>query len=103
MVGESMKYAYVFPGQGCQFVGMGRDIYDNFASAKEIYKQADESLGFPLSKLCFEGPEEELGLTINSQPAIVTTSIAWVNILLWQRPMFLIFRLPYIWQKSAGA
>ncbi|MFC2045431.1 ACP S-malonyltransferase [Chloroflexota bacterium] len=79
-MGESMKIAYVFPGQGCQFVGMGRDIYDNFESAKEIYKQADESLGFSLSRLCFEGPEDELGLTINAQPAIVTTSIAYLTV-----------------------
>ncbi len=73
---ESMKVAYVFPGQGSQWVGMGRDLYDNFASAKAVFEQADEVLGFPLSRLCFDGPEDELRLTINTQPAIVTISYA---------------------------
>jgi len=71
-----MKVAYVFPGQGAQWVGMGRDLYDNFNSAKVLFKQADEVLGFPLSHLCFEGPEEELRLTINAQPALVVVSFA---------------------------
>jgi [acyl-carrier-protein] S-malonyltransferase len=73
---ESMKVAYVFPGQGAQWVGMGRDLYHNFNSAKAVFDQADEALGFPLSRLCFEGPEDELRQTINVQPAIVTTSFA---------------------------
>ncbi len=73
---ESMKVAYVFPGQGSQWVGMGRDLYDNFDSAKVIFEQADEVLGFPLSRLCFDGPEEELRLTINAQPALVAVSFA---------------------------
>jgi len=75
-VAEPMKVAYVFPGQGAQWVGMGRDLYRNFDSAKAVFEQADEALGFPLSRLCFEGPEDELRQTINAQPAIVTVSFA---------------------------
>ena len=73
---EMTKVAYVFPGQGSQWVGMGRDLYDDFRSAKVIFDQADEVLGFSLSKLCFEGPEDELRQTINAQPAILTVSYA---------------------------
>jgi len=75
-VGEPMKVAYVFPGQGAQWVGMGRDLYHNFDSARAVFGQADEALGFSLSQLCFEGPEDELRQTINAQPAIVTISFA---------------------------
>jgi len=75
-VAEGMKVAYVFPGQGSQWVGMGRDLYHNFDSAKAVFDQADEALGFPLSRLCFDGPEDELRQTINAQPAVVTVSFA---------------------------
>ena len=73
---EATRVAYVFPGQGSQWAGMGRDLYQKFASSKAIFHQADEVLGFPLSKLCFEGPEEELRQTINAQPAILIVSFA---------------------------
>lgn len=73
---ETNRVAYIFPGQGSQKVGMGRDLYDNFESAKAIFQEADKVLGFSLSKLCFEGPEEELRQTVNAQPALVTMSLA---------------------------
>jgi len=75
-VAETMKTAYIFPGQGAQKVGMGRDLYENYESAKAVFRQADEVLGFPLSRLCFEGPEDELHQTINAQPALVVVSFA---------------------------
>ena len=71
-----MKAAYVFPGQGSQKVGMGYDLYENFASARKIFDQADKVLDAPVSKLCFEGPAEDLQLTINAQPALLTISFA---------------------------
>ena len=70
------KIAFIFPGQGAQSVGMGKDLYDNYESAKKIYNTADEVLGKNISSLCFEGPEENLKQTVNTQPCIVTTSIA---------------------------
>ena len=70
------KVAFVFPGQGAQKVGMCKDFYDNYACAKKVFEEADEALGFSISKLCFEGPEEDLRLTKNTQPAILTCSVA---------------------------
>jgi [acyl-carrier-protein] S-malonyltransferase len=70
------KTAWLFPGQGSQYAGMGRDVAEVSAAARRVFEQADEALGFALSKLCFEGPEEDLKLTENTQPAILTTSVA---------------------------
>lgn len=75
-----MTVAYVFPGQGSQRVGMGRDLYEGFAAARAVFEQADEALGFPLSRLCFDGPEDELTHTVNAQPAIVATSLACLKV-----------------------
>ena len=70
------KTAFVFPGQGSQEVGMGYDLYQSSSTAKRFFDEADQALGFSLSKLCFEGPADELKKTINSQPALLTVSIA---------------------------
>ncbi|MBM3119985.1 MAG: ACP S-malonyltransferase [Chloroflexi bacterium] len=76
---KKTKAAYVFPGQGSQTVGMGLDIYEKYPSAKYVFDEVDRTLGFPLSRLCFEGPEDELIQTINVQPAVLTVSIAYLK------------------------
>jgi len=73
---QKSKIAYVFPGQGSQSPGMGKELADKFPAAKQVFEEADEALGFALSELCFNGPAEALQLTENTQPAILTTSIA---------------------------
>ena len=70
------KIAFLFPGQGSQAVGMGKDLYDNFEAAKNVFDSADKILGKSITTLCFEGPEENLKQTFNTQPCIVTMSIA---------------------------
>ncbi len=70
------KIAFVFPGQGSQKLGMGKAWAEISPAARSTFEEADEALGFPLSKLCWEGPEEELGLTVNTQPALLTVSTA---------------------------
>ena len=73
------KIAFVFPGQASQYVGMGKELFDNYEESRRVFEKADQTLGFPISRLCFEGPEEGLQLTPNTQPAILTTSIAvWI-------------------------
>ncbi len=71
-----MKTAFLFPGQGSQFAGMGKSLAENFEVARSAFEQADDALGFSLSKLCFEGPDEDLKLTENTQPALVAVSVA---------------------------
>ena len=73
---ESLKIAYVFPGQGSQFVGMGSELYESSKAAREVFDQVDEILGAHLTEIIFEGPQEELEKTVNSQPAIMATSLA---------------------------
>jgi [acyl-carrier-protein] S-malonyltransferase len=77
----STKIAFLFPGQGSQAVGMGRDLAERFPVAAETFAEADAALGFPLSQLYFEGPEEDLRLTENTQPAIMAVSVAAARVL----------------------
>src|SRR5918992_534669 len=78
---RSWTLAYVFPGQGSQYVGMGADVIEHSPAAAAVYERADAALGFPLSRLILEGPAEELDQTINAQPAILATSVAYLEAL----------------------
>jgi [acyl-carrier-protein] S-malonyltransferase len=75
------KIAFIFPGQGSQYPGMGRDLGENFASARAVLDEADRAIGFSLSRLCFEGPAEELQLTANTQPAVLAVSVCAAEVL----------------------
>ena len=77
-----MKTAFLFPGQGSQYAGMGRYLADNFPAARRRFEEADDALGFSISDLCFEGPDEALRLTENTQPALLTVSVAAWTVLL---------------------
>ena len=74
--------AFLFPGQGSQYAGMGKELADNFQAARQVFEEADEALSFSISRLCFEGPEDELQLTENTQPAILSTSVAAFRVML---------------------
>ncbi|QSZ26646.1 ACP S-malonyltransferase [Aceticella autotrophica] len=77
-----MKTAFIYPGQGAQYVGMGKDIYENHIEAREIFEEANDALKFNITRLCFEGPDTELMKTENTQPAILTVSVALTKVLL---------------------
>lgn len=86
-VAEKAKVAFVFPGQGSQYVGMGKELFDQFDAARRVFVEAEEALALPLSRLCFSGPEAELKLTEYTQPAILTVSIAVLRVLQAESPV----------------
>lgn len=81
------KVALIFPGQGSQYVGMGKDLWERFPAAREVFQEANAALGYDLATLCFQGPEEDLKLTANTQPAILATSVAALRVMQTGREM----------------
>lgn len=77
----TQKFGFLFPGQGSQFVGMGKDLYEKFPTAKKIFDQANDILGYPITDICFSGPEDKLTRTFYAQPAIFVTSMAALAVL----------------------
>src|SRR5271154_6054003 len=75
------KVAFIFPGQASQYPGMGKELADKYPAARAVFDEADKALGFSVPKLCFEGTEDELKLTANTQPAILTVSVAAYRVL----------------------
>jgi [acyl-carrier-protein] S-malonyltransferase len=92
------KRAFIFPGQGSQYAGMGKDLADNFKCAADTFAEADDALGYKLSALCFNGPDDELKLTMNTQPAILAVSIAALRVLQAETPI----RADYLAGHSLG-
>jgi [acyl-carrier-protein] S-malonyltransferase len=90
------KIAFIFPGQGSQFVGMGKELAGKYSIARQTFEEADEALGYKLSQVCFEGPEDRLRLTEITQPAILTVSIAALRILEGRLP-----KPSLLWQATA--
>ena len=81
------RVGLLFPGQGSQYVGMGKEFFDRFPAARQVFEEANEALGFNLASLCFRGPEEDLKLTANTQPAILTVSVAALRVMQAEREL----------------
>jgi [acyl-carrier-protein] S-malonyltransferase len=81
------KAAFVFPGQGSQYVGMGKDFFDRSPAARQVFGEANDALGYDIAKLCFQGPEEDLKLTANTQPAILAAAVAALRVMQAEREL----------------